>query len=189
VKWVKDAATTPVTSSETIPFVPEREQNTSRSAYEMTNSIARRWHFSMTLLVSSSPRAHMTEIDLEIENVRSKPATGTPPAGALGLDPTGSPLTGSEHAEHVGEVLLAHLRAANHSATVVQIGETVAQKDPRRGASRGVVVRQSLRRFRVPVAGRDRVHQVAKAATKADRPDRDHLARPFVGGDRDDRLY
>ena len=40
----------------------------------------------------------MTEIDLEIENVRSKPATGTPPAGALGLDPTGSPLTGSEHA-------------------------------------------------------------------------------------------
>ncbi len=32
VKWVKDAATTPVMSSETIPFVPEREQNTSRSA-------------------------------------------------------------------------------------------------------------------------------------------------------------
>ena len=32
VKWVKDAATTPVTSSETIPFVPDREQNTSRSA-------------------------------------------------------------------------------------------------------------------------------------------------------------
>ena len=29
VKWVKDAAMTPVTSSETIPFVPEREQNTS----------------------------------------------------------------------------------------------------------------------------------------------------------------
>ena len=33
------------------------------------------------------------------------------------------------------------------------------------------------------------VFEVAKAATKADRPDRDHLARPFVGGDRDDRLY
>ncbi len=32
VKWVKDAATTPVRSSEMTPFVPEREQNTSRSA-------------------------------------------------------------------------------------------------------------------------------------------------------------
>jgi hypothetical protein len=40
----------------------------------------------------------MTEIDFETEKVRSKPATGAPPAGALGLDPTGSPLTGSEHA-------------------------------------------------------------------------------------------
>jgi len=92
-------------------------------------------------------------------------------------------------AEHVGEVLLAHLRAANHPATVVQIGQTLAQKDPRRGARGGVVVRQSLRRFRVAVTCRDRVHQVAKAAAKAYGPDRDHLARPFVGGDRDDRLY
>ena len=40
----------------------------------------------------------MTEIDLEIENVRSKPATGAPPAGDLGRDPTSSPLTGSLHA-------------------------------------------------------------------------------------------
>ncbi len=50
-------------------------------------------------------------------------------------------------------------------------------------------MRQSLRRFRVAITGRDRVHQVAKAAAKAHRPDRDHLVRPFVGGDRDDRLY
>ena len=50
-------------------------------------------------------------------------------------------------------------------------------------------MRQSLRRFRVPVAGRDRIHEVAVAAPEADAADRDHLARPFVSGDRDDRLY
>ena len=50
-------------------------------------------------------------------------------------------------------------------------------------------MRQSLRRFRVPVTGRDRIHEVAVAAPEADAADRDHLARPFVSGDRDDRLY
>ena len=132
----------------------------------------------------------MTEIDFENEKVRSKPATGAPPAGALGLDPTGSPLTGSLHAPSMLERFSSlTCEPRNHPATAVQIGETLAQKDPRRGARRGVVVRQSLRRFRVAVAGRDRVHEVAVAAPKTDRPDRDHLARPFVWGDRDDRLY
>src|ERR1039458_5896645 len=70
-------------------------------------------------------------------------------------------------AEHVGEVRFAHLRAANDPATAVQIGQTLAQKDARRRARGGVVVRQSLRRFRVAVTCRDRVHKVAKATTKA----------------------
>ena len=50
-------------------------------------------------------------------------------------------------------------------------------------------MRETLRRFRVPVAGRDRVHEVAVATAQTHSPDRDHLVRPFVSGDRDDRLY
>ena len=42
-------------------------------------------------------------------------------------------------------------------------------------------MRQPLRRFRVAVAGRDRVYEVAVAAPETDAPDRDHLVRPFVG--------
>ncbi len=83
----------------------------------------------MTSRVSSSARAQRTENDFGGLKQRSKPATGALP-DLLGSDPTGSPLTGSEHDQHVPKVLLAHLRAGIDALSAVNIGETGTKKHP-----------------------------------------------------------
>jgi hypothetical protein len=52
----------------------------------------------MRALVPWSASAQATETDLGGLKVKSNPATGRPPRGALGEAPRGSPLTGSAQA-------------------------------------------------------------------------------------------
>jgi len=85
----------------------------------------------------------MTEIDLEIEKVRSKPAQGHPRPG-LSASIHRLAVTGSLHAPSMlgGSPRSPLIREP--PATAVQLGQTLAQRDARRGARGGVVVRQSF---------------------------------------------
>jgi hypothetical protein len=80
-------------------------------------------------------------------------------------------------------------RALLDPLPAVQIRESGSEEDSRRGARGGVVVGETLGRFRVPVPGRDRVDEVAVATAKTHPPDRDHAPCLLHGGVRDERLY
>ncbi len=94
----------------------------------------------MTALVASSASAQATETDLGGLKVRSKPATGTAPAGAFGTPPTGFPLTGSAMAANMLAMCSSvTLRAGRYAPPVVEGGQPGAHEHPRRGTGGGVV--------------------------------------------------
>ena len=74
----------------------------------------------MTALVSSSASAQATETDLGGLKVRSKPATGTAPAGAFGTPLTGFRSRVGHGGEHVGHVLFGDLGVGLYAPPVVQ---------------------------------------------------------------------
>ena len=94
----------------------------------------------MTALVPSSASAQATETDFGGLKVRSKPATGTAPAGALGTPPTGFPLTGSAMAANMLAMCSSvTARAGLYAPPVVQGREPRAHEHPRRRAGGGVI--------------------------------------------------
>jgi hypothetical protein len=97
----------------------------------------------------------------------SKAATGALPAGALGVDPTGSPVTGSAHAASIRRGVLRHLRARCEPPTAVEMGETHADERPRRGARLGAVAGATRP---VPWRRRRGSHRLQKVAIPAAEP-------------------
>ena len=111
----------------------------------------------MTALVASSASAQATETDFGGLKVRSKPATGTAPAGAFGTPPTGFPLTGS--------AMAANMLAMCSSVTWVPASTPLpssraeqprADEHPRRGTGGGVVTAQGVGALGRPVTSRPR---------------------------------
>ena len=128
----------------------------------------------MTALVASSASAQATETDLAGLQVRSKPATGTPPRGARGVAPTGSPLTGSAQATNIRSRCCSVTSSAGaYAPPAVEVSEAGAHEHPGRGTGGGVVAGQRVGALPRPVAGGHRAQEVAVAAAQADPADRD----------------
>jgi hypothetical protein len=89
--------------------------------------------------------------------------------------------------QHEPEMFLAHLRAVLDPFATVEVAEATAEKDSRWRPRLDVLSRERRGGIASAVAGGDRVHEVAKAASEADPADRDHgrLFLPTSGhGDR-----
>ena len=115
--------------------------------------------------------------------MRSKPATGTAPAGAFGTPPTGLPLTGSAMAANMLAMCSSVTRVpASTPLPSSRADEPRADEHARRGTGGGVVTAQGVGALGRPVASGDRLEQVAVSAAQADPADRDHSRLSWPSG-------